>query len=119
MGFQDAVRTCFEKYATFNGRAARPEFWWFALFLVLANIVLGLADGAVFPGDTRLLGPLFTLATIVPTIAVSVRRLHDIGKTGWWVLLHLIPVIGFLVMLYFYVQRSEDGPNEYGPPPVR
>ena len=66
-----------------------------------------------------LLAPLFGLATILPALAASVRRLHDIGKSGWWVLLHLIPVIGFLVMLYFYLQPSEPGTNEYGPPPVR
>ncbi len=118
MGFQDAIRICFEKYATFSGRAARPEFWWFALFLFLANVVLGLVDAAIFPGDTQLLGPLFSLATILPAIAVSVRRLHDIGRTGWWVLLHLIPVIGFLVMLYFYLQRGEPSRNDYGPPPA-
>ena len=119
MTFQDAVRKCFENYATFSGRAARPEFWWFALFLFLANIVLGLIDAAILPTDVSLLAPLFGLATIVPAVAVSVRRLHDIGKSGWWVLLHLIPVIGFLVMLYFYVQPTEPGANEYGPQPVR
>ena len=119
MTFQQSVEKCFREYATFSGRASRPEFWWFALFLFLANILLGLTDAAIFPGNTSLLGPLFGLATIVPAIAVSVRRLHDIGKTGWWVLLHLIPVIGFLVMLYFYLQPTEAGENEYGPPPAR
>jgi uncharacterized membrane protein YhaH (DUF805 family) len=118
MTFQESVQKCFREYATFSGRAARPEFWWFALFLLGANIVLGLIDNAIFWGDTQVLGPLFTLATIIPAIAVSVRRLHDIGKSGWWVLLHLIPIIGFLVMLYFYVQPTEPGENEYGPAPT-
>lgn len=110
MTFQDAVRICFSKYADFNGRAARPEFWWFALFLFVANVIIGLID-------SNLLAGLFFLATILPALAVSVRRLHDIGKSGWWVLLHLIPVIGFLVLLYFYIQPTEPGANEYGPPP--
>ena len=119
MTFQDSVRKCLENYATFSGRAARPEFWWFALFLFLGNFLLGLLDAAVLPTDVSLLAPLFSLATIVPALAVSVRRLHDTGKSGWWVLLHLIPVIGFLVMLYLYLQPTEPGDNEYGPQPAR
>lgn len=119
MTFRAAVEKCLRNYATFTGRAARPEFWWFALFLFLGNVVLGLVDSAILPTDVSLLAPLFGLATIVPTIAVSVRRLHDIGKSGWWVLLHLIPIIGFLVMLYFYLQPSEVGANEHGPVPPR
>ena len=117
MDFRTAVRTCLSKYATFAGRARRSEFWWFALFVFAGNLLLGLIDAAVFPGETRVFAPLFWLAMLLPSIAVSVRRMHDIGRTGWWVLLHLIPVIGFLVILYFYVQRSEAGANAHGPPP--
>lgn len=119
MSFQQSVETCFRKYATFTGRAARPELFWFGLFLFVANFVLGLVDSAIFPGETRVFGPLFSLATVLPALAVGARRLHDIGKSAWWLLLGLIPVIGFLVLLYFYVQRGEDGTNEYGPPPAR
>ena len=119
MTFQQAIETCFRKYATFSGRAARPEFWWFVLFLFLATSSLGMLDSALLPADTTLLAPLFWLATLLPRLAVSVRRLHDIGKSGWWLLLALIPVLGFLVLLYFCVQPGEPGENEYGPPPVR
>jgi uncharacterized membrane protein YhaH (DUF805 family) len=119
MTFQDSVRKCFNDYAKFSGRAARPELFWFYLFLFVGNSVLGLLDGAVFPGETRVFGPLFSLATFIPALAVSARRLHDIGKTAWWLLIGLIPVVGFLVLLYFYIQRGEEGANEYGPPPVR
>lgn len=117
MTFQQSVEKCFRNYATFSGRAARPEFWWFVLFLVIGNIVLGMVDGLIF-GDASVLGGLFGLATLLPALAVSVRRLHDIGKSGWWVLLHLIPLIGTLVLLYFYVQPGETGGNEYGPAPA-
>ena len=117
MDFRTAVRTCLSKYATFAGRARRSEFWWFALFVFAGNFLLGVIDAAIFPGEIRVFAPVFSLAMLLPSIAVSVRRMHDIGRTGWWVLLHLIPVIGLLVMLYFYVQRSEAGANDYGPPP--
>lgn len=117
MNFQQSVEKCMRNYVTFGGRAARPEFWWFVLFLVLGNILLGIVDRILF-GDATVLSGLFGLATLLPAIAVSVRRLHDIGKSGWWVLLHLIPLIGTLVMLYFYVQPTETGDNEYGPAPV-
>jgi len=102
---QKAVKTCFNKYAEFNGRAARPEFWWFALFQFVVVVVL----------DTiyRPLGGLASLAMLLPGLAVAARRLHDIGKSGWFLLLLLIPIIGWLVLLYFYCQPS--GPsNEFG-----
>ena len=119
MTFTDAIRTCFQNYATFSGRAARPEFWWFVLFLLLANLVLGTLDSMLFFGDMQLLTPLFSLATLLPALAVSVRRLHDLDRTGWWLLLYLIPLIGILVLLYFYVQRGDQGTNRFGPPPAR
>jgi uncharacterized membrane protein YhaH (DUF805 family) len=119
MTFQDSVRKCFTDYAKFAGRAARPELFWFFLFLIAANFVLGLIDSIIFPGDTRVFAPLFSVATFIPALAVAARRLHDIGKSAWWLLIGLIPVIGFLVLLYFYIQRGEEGANEYGPPPPR
>ena len=118
MTFREAIETCLSKYATFSGRAARREFWWFVLFLLLGNFLLGVIDAVILPGDTELLAPLFSLATLLPALAVSIRRLHDTGRTGWWVLLHLIPVIGFLVMLWFYAQPTEPRTNAYGSPPV-
>ena|SRR5438105_8783651 len=106
---QKAVKTCFNKYADFNGRAVRPEFWWFALFQFVVVIVL---DMIYQP-----LGGLASLAMLLPGLAVAARRLHDIGKSGWFLLLLLIPIIGWLVLLYFYCQPS--GPaNAYGAPEV-
>ncbi len=106
MQFVDSVKTCFSKYATFRGRAKRPEFWWFMLFCMLA---ISLAEGFVGEGFSGLV----TLAVLVPTFAVSARRLHDIGRSGWWQLVGLAPLVGVLVVLYWYVQPSEPYQNKY------
>lgn len=123
MNFQEAVRTCFSKYATFSGRAARSEFWWFTLFAVATNMVLSIIDAIIFGPlvggqDISVLGALFSLAIIIPSIAVGVRRLHDLGKSGWWYLIILIPILGALVLLFFFVQKGTDGANEYGVDPL-
>ncbi|HPD93973.1 MAG: DUF805 domain-containing protein [Rhodobacter sp.] len=121
MDFQTAVQTCFQKYATFSGRAQRSEFWWYVLAIIIANLVLGLVDSMLFGGHGNIgvLGGLFSLATFVPSLAVSVRRLHDIGYSGWWLLLMLIPLLGFVVLLFFYIRDSEPGDNMFGPNPKR
>src|SRR6266545_736337 len=98
-----AVKTCFTKYAEFAGRAARPEFWWFALFQFVVVAVLNVIY--------RPLGGLASLALLLPALAVAARRLHDIGKSGWFLLLLLIPIIGWLVLLYFYCQPSAPANN--------
>lgn len=119
MDFQTAVQTCFQKYATFDGRAPRSELWWFVLFNVLVGIVLNIVDGVLFHrgfGHTGVLGLIFNLAVLLPSLAVGARRLHDLGKSGWWQLLLLIPLIGALVLIYWYIQEGEDRPNDYGPP---
>ncbi len=119
MDFQTAIRTVLkDKYATFSGRAARSEYWWFALFSVIASSILTVIDTAIFGSDFGVLGPIFSLAVLVPSIAVGVRRLHDLGRSGWWLLIILIPLIGFLILLYFFVQKGTDGPNEHGPDPL-
>ena len=105
MNFTQAVTTCFQKYATFSGRATRSEFWWFALFTVVASIVASMFG--------ELVNSLVSLALLVPSIAVGARRLHDIGKTGWLQLLWIVPLIGWAILIYWAVQPS--GPaNEYG-----
>lgn len=119
MDFQTAIRTVLkDKYATFSGRAARSEYWWFALFSVIASSILTVIDTAIFGSDFGVLGPIFSLAVLVPSIAVGVRRLHDLGRSGWWLLIILIPLIGFLILLFFFVQKGTDGPNEHGPDPL-
>jgi len=117
MDFQTAVRTCFQKYATISGRARRSEYWWFALFLLIGNGVLSLVDTILF-GDANVLSAIFSLATVVPSICAGGRRLHDTGRSAWWLLLGLIPLIGFLVLLWWFVQKGTDGANEFGPDPL-
>lgn len=116
-----AVRTVLSKYATFSGRASRPEFWWWFLAVFLVQIVTQLIDAALFgpagPDGTggQPLSLLVSLVLFLPGLAVSARRLHDIGKNAWWLLLFLIPLIGFLVLLWFYT-RPSDNANEWGEP---
>ena len=98
------LSSCLSKYATFSGRASRPEFWWFFLFQLLVSLVTS------FLGD--LINGLAALALLVPALAVGARRLHDIGKSGWWQLIALT-VIGILVIIYWAVQPSAEGSNNY------
>lgn len=101
-----AVKTCLNKYADFNGRAARPEFWWFMLAQFVIGIVLNMISA--------MLGGLFSLALLVPSLAAGARRLHDIGKTGWLQLLALIPIVGWILLIYWAAQPGEPGANKYG-----
>lgn len=124
MNFQETIRTCFSKYATFSGRAPRSEFWWFVLFVIIGNFVLGLVDAALFgrtaTGDqVSILGALFSLAVFLPSLAVGVRRLHDVDRSGWWYLLMLVPVLGVLILIFaFFIHRGTPGPNRFGPDPL-
>lgn len=104
-----------KKYAVFDGRARRKEFWMFALINFIIGLVLGFLGGSANgPGA---LGVLYSLAVLIPYFAVSVRRLHDTGRSGWWLLIGLVPFIGFIVLLVFMVQDSKTGQNQYGANP--
>ncbi len=109
------------KYADFTGRAQRAEYWFFTLFYLLFFLALSLVDGAAGLFNAAyglgLLGGLFALAMILPSIAVSVRRLHDTSRSGWWLLISLIPLIGGIVLLVFVCLDSTPGTNAYGPNP--
>ncbi len=98
MQIQDAIKVCFQKYVDFTGKATRPEFWWFFLFLFVVNLILG----QFLP----ILGSVFSLATLLPTLAVGARRLHDTGKSGWWQLIGLTG-IGIFVLLFFWSQEGK------------
>lgn len=110
-----------KKYAVFSGRARRKEYWLFALFNLIIALVLGFIDGAAGLADAQSgfgpLGGLYTLAVLVPGIAVSVRRLHDTDHSGWWLFISLVPLIGAIVLLVFMVRDSQQGQNQYGPNP--
>ncbi len=113
---------CMQNYVTFSGRARRSEYWFFLLFYFIFVIVLGIIEsvlGLANPDTGG--GPIsgiFVLAHLLPGIAVAVRRLHDSGRTGWWILINLIPLIGGIIFLFFMVVGSDDGDNEYGPSPL-
>lgn len=116
MNFSTAVKTCFNKYIDFSGRAARSEFWWYTLFIVVGGIVTSAIDGML--GMAMAVNGLFSLATLLPSISVTARRLHDTDRSGWWMLLMFIPLIGWLILLYFEVQKGTDGENRFGPNPL-
>lgn len=102
-----------KKYADFSGRARRKEFWMFALINFVVMIVLSIVDGVI---GMPVLGAIYALGVLIPSIAVGARRMHDTGRSGWWLLLGLIPVIG-LVLIIFFVLDSTPGDNQYGPNP--
>ena len=115
MNFNQAVITAFSKYAVFTGRASRPEFWWFALFNVMVAIAATIVDATI---GIELFSIAAGLALLLPGLGVAVRRLHDTDRTGWWVLIGIIPIIGLVVLIIFYATPGTPGANEYGPPPT-
>lgn len=110
-----------KNYAVFGGRARRAEYWYFFLFNILVSIALAVVDGLTGTLSPELgiglLGGIYALAVLIPGIAVAVRRLHDTGRTGWWVLIGLIPLIGAIVLIVFLAMDSTPGSNQYGPNP--
>lgn len=113
-----AVKTCFSKYATFKGRATRSEYWFFYLFnAIMSSILMGLAlmleqeeVGFIFFGLTV----VYLVVTFLPSLSVTVRRLHDIGKSGWWYFMVLVPYIGALILLYYLCKKGTKGKNVFG-----
>jgi len=104
-----------KKYTVFTGRARRAEYWMFFLFNFIIAFVLGIIEGILeMPG---VLGVIYMLAVLIPGIAVSIRRLHDTDKSGWWILIGLIPLIGSIVLLIFMVSDSTPGENQFGANP--
>jgi len=110
-----------KKYAVFSGRAQRKEFWMFALINVIAIYVLGFIDGAlgtwIFASGFGLLSVIYLLAVFLPMLGLSVRRLHDTGRSGWWLLINIIPLIGPITLLVFYCLDSTPKENQYGDNP--
>jgi len=121
MNFKEAITSGFQNYVGFEGRAARSEYWYWVLFIVLLSIVAFLIDMTVFGFNTTGVNPIssiVSLATLLPNVAVSVRRLHDIDRSGWWVLLVLIPLIGGIVLLVWACMRGTVGMNRFGSDPI-
>jgi uncharacterized membrane protein YhaH (DUF805 family) len=99
MEFQEAVRVCFAKYLDFEGEAARPEFWWFFLFVGGVNLALAVVSSK--------LSGAFSLAVLLPFLAVAVRRLHDTNRSGWWLLIWFLPVVGLVILAFLLVQEGD------------
>lgn len=114
MSFIDAVRAALSKYATFSGRSRRSEYWWFALFNLLVSLVGAGVDAAL---GRPLIQFVVALALLLPNLAVLVRRLHDTNRSGWWVLIGLIPLVGSIVLIVFAAQDSQPGTNRFGDSP--
>jgi uncharacterized membrane protein YhaH (DUF805 family) len=104
-----------KKYAVFSGRSRRREFWMFALFNFIIALVIGCVEGIV--GSPAIISTLYSLAVLIPSLAVTVRRLHDTGRRGWWILIGLIPLVGWIVLIVFMVLDSQPNDNQYGPNP--
>lgn len=104
MTFGESISTCFKKYATFDGRATRSEYWWFFLFTVLVSAALGIVSEA--------LSGVFSIGVLLPSLAVGVRRLHDIDKSGWFLLLWFIPLIGWIILIVWAAQEGKE-PNRF------
>ena len=121
MSFLEAISSGFRNYVNFSGRAIRSEFWYWALFCAVVSVVLGLIDRRFNPGTQvgtfSFLSAIVWLALFLPSLAISVRRLHDIDRTGWWVLLDLT-AIGSLVLIYWACLRGTVGANRFGPDPT-
>ena len=126
MGFGEAIKSFWSNYATFKGRSRRSEYWWIQLFLVLTNLAVAAIDLALMNGDVDrfianggggIVGLVWILVTIVPALAVLIRRLHDTGKSGWWVLIGFVPFVGTIVLFVFSVLDSDAGDNKYGVSP--
>jgi len=117
MGFQQAIKLVLNKYFQFGGRAPRSEYWYWVLFLFMAGIILAIVDAVLF-GEGQPVSALFSLATLIPGIAVSVRRLHDTGRSGWLFLLIFIPLVGVVLLLIWACLRGDPGVNRFGPDPL-
>ncbi|MBT5615062.1 MAG: DUF805 domain-containing protein [Flavobacteriales bacterium] len=124
MTLAQSVSSCFNNYATFKGRASRSEFWYFYLFTIIVSFVLSFINsfGVGYGSETIAtigagLYGIFALAVLLPSLAVTVRRLHDVNRSGWWLLIYLT-IIGIFVILYWLCKAGDNNENNYGPPQI-
>ena len=119
MNFQQSIEACFNKYATFSGRASRSEYWFFILFGILGGIVTLIIDVMILDysieSEYTPINLIFSLILIIPSIAVACRRLHDVNKSGWWQLIWLT-IIGGILLLIWYFKEGEKRKNRFGTP---
>ena len=117
VSFPNAIKFGFQRYFDFSGRSTRAEFWWWLLFAAIANFILTIVDniaGMMITPTLGILGALFGLVVLIPGIAITFRRLHDINRSAWWLLLHLGFGIGSIVIFVWYCKQGDEGENKYG-----
>jgi uncharacterized membrane protein YhaH (DUF805 family) len=115
MNFGQAISAGFSNYVKFSGRAVRSEYWFWFLFYCVGLLVAEIIDAVL--GITVVV-ILFWLATVLPTLAITIRRLHDLDRTGWWIFLGLVPIVGAIILIIWYCSRGTQGPNRFGPDPL-
>lgn len=132
MGFVGSIKSGFSRFIDFKTRSSRSEFWWWVLFTTLASLALTAVGGVLFGPtveqtnaggtmmtyDGGMLSVIFNIVIFLPYISITCRRLHDIDKSGWWQLIFLIPLIGFIILIYWFVKSGNDGPNRFGDDPL-
>jgi uncharacterized membrane protein YhaH (DUF805 family) len=119
MGFIESIQTVYSKYVSFSGRASRSEYWWFQLFYFIVVIGISFASyAASADGGTSFVLLIWEIGNILPLIAVQVRRLHDTDRSGWWCLLALIPLVGWIIVLVWVCTEGTGGDNRFGADPL-
>src|SRR3954468_14824563 len=118
MSFVEAIQSGFSNYVNFSGRAARSEYWYWVLFVVLLSIVTNIIDAVISSSGIGILSAIVSLALFLPGLAVGIRRLHDLDKSGWWTLLIFIPLVGAIILIVWACTRGTMGPNRFGPDPL-
>ena len=120
----EAIKSGYFNYANFSGRSTRSAYWWWALFQIAVTVAIALLEGggtsvvgdgsASFTYNAGIFGLIWSLGNLLPSLAVGIRRLHDLDRSGWWLVLALIPLIGTLILLYWFCQRGTAGDNRFG-----
>ncbi len=111
ISFSDAISLAFKNYVNFKGRSTRAEYWWFFLFTFTLSAITEAID--VF-SSLGIMSTIFSLIVFMPSLTVGVRRLHDINKSGWWILMWFVPIVGWGLLIFWYTRRSDEGINRYG-----
>jgi uncharacterized membrane protein YhaH (DUF805 family) len=118
MTFVEAISSGFNNYANFRGRSQRSAFWWWSLFYGIVTVGIGFIEAEVFGFRSPFLSVPAQVILLIPSIAVTVRRLHDTARSGWFILLGFVPLIGPIILLVWYCQQGTPGANQYGPDPL-